>query len=96
MTAKNPSPSSTAASPHNKVSDILPPNAKLEKVFGEGVRTEGVGVAPDGIVYFSDLTVTYWTGMQAGFIWKYNPKTGNTIIFRSPSGMSNGIIFGHC
>jgi gluconolactonase len=52
-----------------------------------------VAVAPDGNVYFSDLTVTYWTGMQAGFIWKHDPKTRTTIIFRSPSGMSNGIIF---
>jgi gluconolactonase len=31
--------------------------------------------------------------MQAGHIWKYDPKTGKTTIFRSPSGMSNGLKF---
>jgi len=31
--------------------------------------------------------------LQAGNIWKHNPKTGETTIFRSPSGMSNGIKF---
>ncbi|MEA5503890.1 SMP-30/gluconolactonase/LRE family protein [Halotia wernerae UHCC 0503] len=72
---------------------IIAPNAKLEKVFDGGCRTEGVAVAPDGMVYFSDLTVTYWTDMQAGHIWQYDPKTGTTKIFRSPSGMSNGIAF---
>ncbi|MEC4815817.1 MAG: SMP-30/gluconolactonase/LRE family protein, partial [Scytonema sp. PMC 1069.18] len=72
---------------------IVPQDAKLEKVFDGGVRAEGVAVAPDGMVYFSDLTVTYWTGMQAGYLWKYDPKSGTTRIFRSPSGMSDGIKF---
>ena len=31
--------------------------------------------------------------MQAGRIWKYDPRTGETVVFRSPSGMSNGIKF---
>ena len=30
---------------------------------------------------------------EAGHIWRYDPKTGKTSIFRSPSGMSNGIKF---
>ena len=30
---------------------------------------------------------------QAGNIWRYDPATGATTIFRSPSGMSNGIKF---
>lgn len=81
------------ADPGSVKFQIIPSDAKLEKVFSEGVRTEGVAVAPDGMVYFSDLTVTYWTGMQAGFIWKHDPKMDTTTIFRSPSGMSNGIIF---
>lgn len=69
---------------------IIPPGAKLEKVFGEGFFTEGPAEAPDGSIYFSDQTFTSDTDMQAGYLWKYNPKTGKTIIFRSPSGMSNG------
>src|SRR5262249_58869758 len=36
---------------------IVPPDAKLEKLFDGGlVLTEGVVVAPDGMVYFSDIT----------------------------------------
>jgi gluconolactonase len=31
--------------------------------------------------------------MQAGHIWRFDPRSGKTSIFRSPSGMSNGIIF---
>jgi gluconolactonase len=31
--------------------------------------------------------------MQAGNIFKYDPRTGKTTVYRSPSGMSNGIKF---
>jgi gluconolactonase len=44
-------------------------------------------------VYFSDITFSGGSGMQAGHIWRYDPATGATRIFRSPSGMSNGILF---
>src|SRR5947209_4066238 len=79
--------------------DIVPEDAKLEKVFGGGmVLTEGVAVAPDGMVYFSDITFSHvskeTTGrLEAGHIWKFDPTTGKTTIFRSPSGMSNGLKF---
>jgi gluconolactonase len=79
---------------------IIPPGAKLEKLFEGGcVLTEGVAAGPDGMIYFSDITFTFRckdpkTGaMEAGHIWRYDPKTGQTTIFRSPSGMSNGIKF---
>jgi gluconolactonase len=79
---------------------IIPPGAKLEKLFEGGcVLTEGVAAAPDGMIYFSDITFTFRckdpkTGaMEAGHIWRYDPKTGQATIFRSPSGMSNGIKF---
>src|SRR5580700_8906643 len=79
---------------------IVAADAKLEKLFDDGmVLTEGVAVAPDGMVYFSDITFSHVardkkTGaIEAGHIWKYNPKTAKTTIFRSPSGMSNGIKF---
>ena len=39
---------------------VLPPDAKLEQLFDGGcVLTEGVAVAPDGMVYFSDITFTH-------------------------------------
>lgn len=78
---------------------IVPEDAKLEKLFDGGVvLTEGVAIAPDNMVYFSDITFSHVAKdkkgvIEAGHIWKYNPKTGKTTIFRSPSGMSNGIKF---
>ena len=78
---------------------IVPPEAKLEPLFDGGlVLTEGVAVAPDGMVYFSDITFTHVSREQkkpieAGHIWKFDPSTGKAVIFRSPSGMSNGLKF---
>lgn len=50
-------------------------------------------MGPDGAVYFSDITFTSQTNMQAGHIMRFDPKTGQTTVYRSPSGMSNGIKF---
>ena len=72
---------------------IFPSGAELEAVFSDAHFTEGAAVAPDGTVYFSDITFTDQTDMQAGNIWKHDPETGETVIFRSPSGMSNGMKF---
>ena len=78
---------------------IVPADAKLEKVFDGGVvLTEGCASAPDGTIYFSDITFSNASKnkqgvMEAGHIWKFDPKTLKSTIFRSPSGMSNGIKF---
>ncbi len=77
---------------------IVPANAKVEKLFETNVLTEGVSVALDGMVYFSEITFSHQArdeqgAIEAGHIWKYDPSTGKTVIFRSPSGMSNGIKF---
>ena len=78
---------------------IVPADAKLEKLFDGGCTlTEGVAVAPDGRVYFSDITFTFICRDEEGFreaghIWRFDPDTGATTIYRSPSGMSNGIKF---
>ena len=72
---------------------IFPAGAKLEKLFEGGHLTEGAAVAPDGSVFFSDITFTSETGMQAGHIMRYDPATRKTSVFRSPSGMANGIKF---
>src|SRR5438132_1717761 len=79
--------------------DIIPADAKLEKIFDGGlVLTEGVAVAPDGMVYFSDITFSHVSlkelgRIEAGHIWKFDPNTKKATIFRSPSGMSNGLKF---
>ena len=77
---------------------IVPPDAQLEKLFESKVLTEGVAVAPDGMVYFSEITFSHVSrdeqgAIDAGFIWKFDPASKKTSIFRSPSGMSNGIKF---
>jgi gluconolactonase len=77
---------------------IFPRDAELEKLFTGHVLTEGVSVAPDGMVYFSEITFSHvardeYGVIEAGHIWKFDPKSKKTTIFRSPSGMSNGIKF---
>jgi gluconolactonase len=79
---------------------VLPADSKLMKVFDGGcVLTEGVAAGPDGFMYFSDITFTSLCKdpsgkyLQAGNIWKYDPKTGEATVWRSPSGMSNGLKF---
>ena len=79
---------------------VLPTDSKLMRVFDDGcVITEGVAAGPDGYIYFSDVTFTAVCKdpsgkfAQAGNIFKYDPKTGQTIVWRSPSGMSNGLKF---
>ncbi len=77
---------------------IVPPDAKLEKLFEGSVLTEGVTSAPDGTIYFSDITFSNVAkddagAIEAGHIYKFDPATGKTEIFRSPSGMSNGLKF---
>lgn len=60
------------------------PNARLEKLWGEGEFTEGPAEGPDGGIYFSDI---------GDRIMKFDPKTGKTTEFRKPSGRSNGLKF---
>ena len=73
--------------------EIVPNESELELLFDGGFFLEGPAHGPDGFIYFSDITFTEHSGMQAGYIWRYDPSTKRTIIFRSPSGMANGIIF---
>ena len=70
---------------------IVAAGATLEKLFDGGVvLTEGCAAAPDGTIYFSDITFTHVAKekkapIEAGHIWKFDPKTKKTTIFRSPS-----------
>jgi len=82
-----------SADSQERADPIVPADAELELLFDGGFFTEGPAVGPDGLVYFSDLTNTALSGMQAGHIWRFDPVSGRTTIFRSPSGMANGINF---
>ena len=79
---------------------IVPEGAALVKVFDGGcVLTEGVAAGHDGYMYFSDITFSAFckdeSGLypMAGVIYRHDPATGETTVYRSPSGMSNGIKF---
>jgi len=79
---------------------VLPPDSKLMRLFDGGcVLTEGVAAGHDDYMYFSDITFTSackdesGNFLQAGNIWKYDPESGEATIWRSPSGMSNGLKF---
>jgi gluconolactonase len=79
---------------------FVPPGSNLERLFDGGcMLTEGVAAGHDGMISFSDITFTKFCQdeskkyAQAGNIWKYNPQTNDFSIFRSPSGMSNGLKF---
>jgi gluconolactonase len=71
---------------------VVSPGATLETLFEEGVFTEGPAAAPDGTVYFSDITGSA-RSKSAGHIMRYDPRGGAVSVYRSPSGMANGIIF---
>jgi gluconolactonase len=72
---------------------IVPDSSQIELLFDGGFFLEGPAHGPDGNIYFSDITFTDESDMQAGHIWRYDPTSGSTTIFRSPSGMANGILF---
>lgn len=71
---------------------IVPAGAKVELVFNDGFFLEGPTPAMDGTIYFSDITNTDRSGGQSGHILRYDPASGRTSVYRSPSGQSNGMI----
>lgn len=73
-------------------SPVVAPGAALETLFDAGVFTEGPAAAPDGTIYFSDITGSS-RSKEAGHIMRFDPRSGAVTVYRSPSGMANGIIF---
>lgn len=63
---------------------VIPPGAKVEKLWSEGAFTEGPAQGPDGCIYFTDI---------GNRIMKFDPATGKTVEFRNPSGRANGLDF---
>ncbi len=73
---------------------IVPPGAKWERLYTRDVPisgglTEGVALAPDGSMYFSDIPF----GADKGRILRFDPKTKTTTVFTNDSGKSNGLMF---
>jgi gluconolactonase len=63
---------------------VVPAGAKLEKLWAEGEFTEGPALAPDGSILFSDI---------GNAIYRFDPKSNKTDLFRKSSGRSNGLKF---
>ena len=70
-------------------SSILPAGPALEELWNEGEFTEGVAVAPDGTIYFSDIS----RSAAPGRVLKFDPATRETTIHCADSGKSNGLMF---
>lgn len=70
--------------PTLRADDFVPPDAKLEKLWGDGEFTEGPARGPDGCIYFSDI---------GNRTMKFDPASMKTTVFRDPSGRSNGLKF---
>lgn len=64
---------------------LVKEGAEFRKLAGGFKFTEGPAVAPDGRIYFNDIP------NERTHI--YDPKTGETSIFREPSGRANGLFF---
>lgn len=84
--------------------EFIDPDAVLELlVDGTVLRTAlpgDVKVGCDDMVYFSDVSFsslpesfTEQGTRRAGVIWRYDPGTSGVSVFRSPSGMANGLAF---
>jgi sugar lactone lactonase YvrE len=58
-------------------------NWPVETVYSGNGFTEGVVVAPNGLVYFSE--------MDSSAIMQYNPLNGKTIVWQDKSHTSNGL-----
>jgi len=82
------SPVAEPAAPTGDIA-IIPAGAKLETLWEEGAFTEGVAVAPDGTIYFSDIP----SDSSPGQIYKFDPATGETNSVCRDSAKSNGLMF---
>jgi gluconolactonase len=70
--------------------NVIPPDAQLELLWNDGEFTEGVAVAKDGVVYFSDIAIM---AKNPGRIMKFDPRTKQTTVHVADSGQSNGLFF---
>jgi gluconolactonase len=67
---------------------LFPRSVTPEKLWGAGKFTEGVDVAPDGRVYFSDMSFADSQG--PGRTLRFDPQTQQVVVVLSNNGNSNG------
>lgn len=69
---------------------IVAANGKIQELWNDGEFTEGVAVASDGMIFFSDIAIS---GKGPGRILKFNPVSKKTTVYSKNSGQSNGLMF---
>lgn len=69
---------------------ILSEDSVLEELWNQGEFTEGVAVAPDGTICFSDISRS---PDKPGAIYRFDPATRETTVLCANSGKSNGLMF---
>src|SRR5690606_2401564 len=72
--------------PRHVVTEILDPAEDWQLVSEGHQFAEGLALAPNGDIYFTDL--------QAREIWKIDAKTEAVSIFKEGSQRTNGMMFG--
>ncbi len=69
---------------------LFPKDARLEELWNDGEFTEGVAVAADGTVFFSDIAFKV---ENPGRVMTFDPGTGKVSVHCEDSGKSNGLFF---
>ena len=76
--------------------EFFPTTSSLDLVFSGGCGVmEGLTSAPDGRVFFTEITRSVECadarGVPGGRIWVVEPGSARPIVFREPSGMAAGL-----
>ena len=80
----------------SRQAEFFAPGAALETVFSGGCGImEGMAVAPDGRVFFTEImrstACSDARGVPGGRIWAYDPVANQVKLFREPSNMAAGL-----
>ncbi len=67
---------------------VLPADSRLEMLWNAGEFTEGVAVAPDGSIVFSDIPA-----VNPGKVYRFDPEQGTVDVLCPDSGKSNGLMY---
>jgi len=73
------------AKPYSLDGPLVKDGAEFRKLAGDFKFTEGPALAPDGKIYFNDIPNERTHA--------YDPQSGETTIYREPSGRANGLFF---
>jgi gluconolactonase len=84
------------AASFSRQAEFFAPGAQLETVFSGGCGVmEGMATASDGRIFFTEImrstACSDARGVPGGRIWTYDPRSGQSKLFREPSNMAAGL-----